>query len=96
MSVAEFSERMFLHFFDVSAQFALADRVDERSDFVWLAGGLEFNAAVRQILDPAGDVEAFRDLLYHVAKADSLHVTSKENLLGSHRAIVAPISALAN
>ena len=72
---------------DVAGEDAVFFEVfEEVCDVVFLAFDLEFDAAIGEVFDPAGDVEAHGDLLGGVAEADALDAAFVEDLFGGHLA----------
>ncbi len=46
-------------FLDVSAQFALTDRVQKGADLLFLAGGQKLDSPILQVPNGTGDIESF-------------------------------------
>jgi hypothetical protein len=69
---------------DVGAQFALHHRIEEREDFAFRAADLKFNPAVRQVPNPADDVEPFGNLSNRPAKTDALDIAFVKDLKRDH------------
>lgn len=65
---------------DMRTQFAFHHRIQKGKDFAFDAANLKLNAAVVQISDPSDDIESFRDLPDHPAKADALDLAFVKNL----------------
>src|SRR5262245_34778122 len=65
---------------NMSAQFALPNGFEERAYFVSFADGHELDAAISQIADRAGDIEALGYLPDGVTEAYALDVSFIENL----------------
>jgi hypothetical protein len=80
-------ERRFGLLLNMSPKFALANRFQEGTDFVILAGGQQLDAAVRQIAHRTGYVESLGDLPDRITKAHALDVAFVKNLDGFDHAI---------
>jgi len=64
---------------DKSSKTCIVQRRVESLEFRAVAFGDEFNAAVRQIADDAGDFKAGSNGLGGVTKANALHATGEQN-----------------
>jgi hypothetical protein len=60
------------------------DGLEEFGEFAGVAGGEEFDTAVGEVANPAGDVKAGGDLVDGVAEADALDAAFVEYLAGGH------------
>lgn len=67
---------------DMSAQFALQNRVEKGAQLAFFAFGKKFHAAIPQIAHRTGDVEACGDLPHGITKANSLDVALVKDLHG--------------
>src|SRR5262245_28001963 len=71
-------------FANMCAEVALPDRLEESSNFRFFARDLQFDPAVRQVTDPADDVEAFGYVLHRPAKTHALDAAFEKNLARIH------------
>jgi hypothetical protein len=65
---------------DVSAEFALQNRLEERADFFFVPGDLELHPAVLEIPYETSHVETFRHVPDGPAKAHALDIAFVKDL----------------
>src|SRR5438105_420630 len=69
---------------DMRAQLALHDRIQKREHLAFFTADLKLDPPVRQISDPADDIEALGDLANGPTKPDALHIAFVKNLKRDH------------
>ena len=69
---------------DEAAEIAVADGLEEGGYFFGVSGGEQFYAAIGEIANPAGDVEAGGDLADTPAEAYALDTAFGEDMTGGH------------
>ena len=71
---------------NMSAQLALEDGFEKGAHFFLVAGGQKFHAAVVEVADGTGHVEALRDVPHRPAKAYALDIAFVKDLNGCRHA----------
>ena len=69
---------------DQRVQFAFGDAIEERANFVFLAVNLKLHAAIRQVTDPPGHIEALGYVADGEAKTNALNAALVKYLKRDH------------
>jgi len=67
---------------NMSSQLALEDSLEKGADFLLVAGGLKFHAAVAEVAHRTGNVKTLRNVPYRPAKAHALDIAFVKDLNG--------------